>query len=137
MRLFHWYVIRNTALVALETERDQLRVAVQLDYQEKRELEAQLADTGRSLEHCEASLDEARKRAETAETIARGQAKHIEALQRSNETMLQSIVDMRRTGFSLPSDVLNEPDPDGISSVHDDDLQALEEHPHLAAADEF
>jgi hypothetical protein len=78
-----------------------------------------------------------RKRAEVAEGIVRGQATHIEALQRSNDTMLAAITDMRRVGFALPLDILSDPtDPEVITTVADDDLQAIKTHPHLAAADD-
>lgn len=151
MRLFHWYVIRNTDLVALETERDQLRVAAQADHIELQRRNEQIAEmlnavraatmsetqVARDLQREVAVRVEAQKRAETAEAIVKGQAKHIEALAASNDKMLESIVDMRRVGFSLPSDVLSEPDPDGISSVHNDDLEAIKDSPHLAAADDF
>lgn len=90
----------------------------------------------RSLEEEQRVHAETRKRAEVAEGIARGQAKHIEALQRSNDTMLTSITDMRRVGFSLPHDMLNAPDPEVISTVGDDDIQAVKDYPHLAAGND-
>jgi len=95
---------RDAALKSRERDRDKL------------EAEILGERTGRA---------EATKRAETAELIARGQAKHIEALQRSNDKMLSAITDMRRVGFALPLDIAD-PDPEGLTSVDQDDRHAVQ-----------
>lgn len=99
-------------------------------------LERDHTTDSRAFDLCEVRRVEATKRAELAEGIARGQARHIDALESSNAKLLDSVIEMRRVGFSLPSDILNSPDPEVITTVADDDLQAVKTYPHLAAADE-
>jgi hypothetical protein len=138
--LITWYVVRRQyrglltrTLAASGRALEDAGKAAQVDLNETR---GALDEALRRQERNRELLEETRKRAEIAEGIVRGQAKHIEALQASNDTMLAAITDMRRTGFSLPADILNAPDPETITTVHDDDLQALKDHPHLAAGDD-
>lgn len=107
------------------------------------ELEAKLHDIrreaethGRTIELIEVRRAELAHRAELAERIVRGQAKHIEALETSNAKLLESVITMRRTGYALPSDILNAPDPELITTVDDDDAQALRDKPEWIAAEE-
>lgn len=140
-----WYLMRrqaNREHARLLAENGECRARKETAAIELLELEAKYeartktwSEAAEQLDRTIALLDETRKRAETAEGIARGQAQHIEALQRSNDKMLQSITDMRRTGFSLPDDILREASDDRVTTVQDDDREYVSEHPHLAAGD--
>lgn len=140
---FGWTLVRTADLEFIEQESERRRARNAESHAEILELETKLeavtreaAASGRAFDLCEVRRVEATKRAELAEGIARGQARHIDALESSNKKLLDSVIEMRRVGFALPSDILNSPDPEVITTVADDDLQAVKTYPHLAAADE-
>lgn len=141
--LFGWCLIRIAKLEDLQDESDRRRRRNEqsaIDILERDTAvdacRTMLADTRAELSQSSALCVEAGKRADTASAIVRGQAAHIEQLQRANDRMLTAITDMRRTGYALPSDVLKEPVNDEITTVADDDLQAMKDYPHLVAGDE-
>lgn len=140
---FGWTLVRTADFEFLEAESERRRqrniaAAGEIAALEGKikTLDAARIEDGRAMELSEVRRAEATRRAELAEGILRGQAKHIGALEASNKKLLDSVIEMRRVGFALPSDILNSPDPDVITTVADDDLQAVKTYPHLAAADE-
>lgn len=141
MKIFGWTLMRVTDVAALRDERDRARRRNEASGLELLEAETQigmlrtqLADARSTLRECDALRHETIKRAEVAEGVVRGQAKHIEQLQRSNETALQSIVDMRRSGFTLPTDIGKPHEGDHLTSVADDDRTFVLENPEFIAA---
>lgn len=137
-----WALIKRADLDELQSTIGRLRERTEASAIEVLErdayidmLKTQLADVRSTLGQCDALRLETMRRAEVAETIARSQAVHIEQLQKSNDTALQSIVDMRRIGFAMPFE-LKEHDGEPLSSVGDDDRAMLRERPEFIAPDD-
>lgn len=143
MKLFRWKLISDKALDALREERDRARrrnESFQAELLERETLvdalKTNLADARSTLAQCNELRLETIKRAEVAEGIVRGQAQHIAQLQKSNDTALQSIVDMRRVGFSLPTDIAIAHNGEELTSVDDDDRAMLKDRPEFVAAED-
>lgn len=80
------------------------------------------------------TLSEAQKRADLAELVVQSQSGHIASLERSNEKLLGTMMEMRRVGFSPAPEMADL--QDGIGTVDDDDAQALKDRVELAARPE-
>ncbi|HKW12116.1 MAG TPA: hypothetical protein VJO33_17140 [Gemmatimonadaceae bacterium] len=80
-------------------------------------------------------LDVQRQRAESLDAALAAQNATVANLWSGNEQLVKVVSDMRRLGFEMPLPKSSEP-PDELSSVEDDDREALKRDKTLVAHDD-
>lgn len=81
------------------------------------------------LKEARAARDAAAARADLADRVVTAQSAHVESLQKSNDKLVEAMMEMRRIGYGLIRDVLDENLSADATSTTDEDEDAVERDP--------